>query len=322
MTNAGLPHGATAPPRRLRRSELSTPGSSAKMIAKAAGSDADMVFLDLEDSVAPVAKLEARGHVAKAFRTLDWGSKIRAVRINGLFTPWGRDDVAHLIREAGDKIDCLVVPKVDAPEDVRRLDELMTVCEEQAGLQRRIGLEVLIESVRGLINVEEIATSSPRMETVIFGHGDLSADQGMRVETVGGRGDYSGGDLWYYPRMKIILAARAAGIDAIDGPFAAFRDVEGYRIESGRAALLGCGGKWCIHPSQVTLANEVFSPRPDELARARRVVAAYEEAEAAGLGAVALDGEMIDAATARILRTVVDLAEMIDRKDGAGAEGG
>lgn len=314
MARNGSSADAGTRPRRLRRSELSTPGSSVKMISKAAASDADMVFLDLEDSVAGSMKPEARRNIIEAFTGLEWGSKVRAVRINGPATEWGERDVEEMIAGAGEEIDAFVVPKIESTDDVRRLDELMSRCEERAGVRTPIGLEVLIESVRGFIDCEEIAAAAPRMETLIFGHGDLTADAGMRVETVGGRGDYSGGDLWYYPRMKIFLAAKAAGIEAVDGPFAAFTDTEGYRIECERAALLGGIGKWCIHPSQVAIANEVFSPRPDELAHALRITEAYEQAEQEGLGAIAVDGEMVDAASVRIFQTVVELARMIEAR--------
>jgi citrate lyase subunit beta / citryl-CoA lyase len=280
------------------------------MIGKAAGSEADLVFLDLEDSVASNEKAAARRNICDGFRDLDWEGKSRAVRINSLTTEFGADDIEWLIGEAGDVIDCFVVPKVETADDVHHLDELMSDAEGRAGTKLPIGLEVLIESVRGLQNVEQIAACSPRMETVIFGPGDLAADQRMPLQTVGGRNSYPGGDLWYYARMKIILAARAAGIEAVDGPFADFSDEEGYRIEAERACLMGSCGKWAIHPSQVRVANEVFCPTPEQLERAKSLIAAYEEAEAEGKGAIAVDGEMIDAASARILENVVRLAEV------------
>jgi citrate lyase subunit beta/citryl-CoA lyase len=286
------------------------------MIARAAASAADLVFLDLEDSVAASEKPSARRNITRAFRELDWGRKTRAVRINGLRTEYGRGDVEWLVGEAGDAVDCLVVPKIEHADDVLELDALLTDLEQRQGVSDPIGLEVLIESVRAFIAVEEIAAASPRIETVIFGHGDLSAEQGMRLETVGGRGDYSGGDLWYYPRMKIIMAARAAGIEAVDGPFAAFIDTEGYRVEAQRAALMGACGKWAIHPSQVEIANEVFSPTAEELERARHLTAAYREAEEQGVGAIQVGGEMVDAATIRILARVLNLADAIETRAG------
>ena len=300
---------------RLRRSELSTPGSNERMMAKAAGSDADLVFLDLEDAVAPNQKDEARGKVIRALRELDWGKKTRAVRINGLETIHFYKDLIEVAEQAGDCLDIIIVPKIKGPQDVHVADTLLTQIEDRLGLKRRIGLEVLIEEVEAMITVETIAKSSNRLEALIFGPGDYSASQGIKLAGVGA-GSLAGasadvGDIWFYARNKIIIAARAAGLDMIDGPYANFGNPDGYRQEAARACLLGASGKWAIHPSQIALANEVFSPTQQEVDQARKLFAAYEEAKAKGLGAVALEGVMVDEALSRILKTTLQKAELI-----------
>ena len=296
---------------RLRRSELSTPGSSEKMMAKAAASPADFVFLDLEDAVAPAEKVPARARVVTALTTLDWGTKTRAVRINNLETEYAYEDIIHVVEAAGDHLDVIIIPKVKSAEDVRWVDTLLTQIETRLRRTKRIGLEVLIEEVEAMINAEEIARSTPRLEALIFGPGDYSASQGVRVDSVGGVSKDYPGDVWHYARNKVVIAARAAGIDAVDGPFADFRDAEGYRRECLRASVLGFVGKWAIHPSQVEIANEVFSPTERQVERARKMIAAMEEAEANGLGAVAVDGVMVDAASARLMRNVTAKADLI-----------
>ncbi len=297
---------------RLRRSELSTPGSNERMIQKAAASSADLVFLDLEDAVAPPEKVSARQKVIEAVRGLDWGLKTVGVRVNSLESEWGYDDLVELVARAGNHIDVLILPKVKSAEDVRWVDRLLDQLERKHGIRRPIGLEVLIEEVEALINVEAIATSSRRLEALIFGPGDFSASQRVRHALAG----MYPGDPWHYARNRIVVAARAAGLDAIDGPYADFRNPEGYRTECIRATYLGFDGKWAIHPSQIDIANEVFSPTPEEVARARKLVAAYEEAQAAGLGAVAVDGVMVDAASVRIARNILAKAELIERRAG------
>jgi citrate lyase subunit beta/citryl-CoA lyase len=304
----------SARPRRLRRSELATPASNERMIASAARGDADMVFLDLEDATAPSEKITARAKVSAAMRTLDWGSKVRAVRINALSTQWGHDDVAHLIAECGNELDVMVVPKAETAEDVRELEELVAELERRHGVTDPIGFEFLIEDVRALIHCEEIAAASTRMESIIFGVGDLSASQGMRLFDMRGPNDPYGGDPLAYARTKIIVAARAAGIDAIDCPFGNYGDAETYRVQAGRAAFLGAVGKWCIHPSQVALAHEMFTPPEAQVARARRLIEAMADAEAQGLGAVTLDGEMIDIASAKIMQSIVDLDDLVQAR--------
>ena len=299
---------------RLRRSELSTPGTNEKMMAKAAASAADLVFLDLEDSVAPAEKKAARALVADALVTHDWGTTTRALRINGVHTPWAYGDLIDVVTRAGGALDVVIVPKVKAPRDVWFVETLLDQLEADVGLDRRIGIEVLIEETEALARVEEIAAASSRLEALILGVGDLSASQGIRVGHIGEATDRYPGDMWHYARNRMIVAARAHGLDAIDGPYANFRDAEGYRREAGWAATLGCVGKWAIHPSQIAIANEVFAPTPDEIERARRAVDAVRAAEETGAGAASLGGMMIDAATARIFQVTLDRAALIEQR--------
>lgn len=298
-------------PFRLRRSELSVPGTSDKMLAKGAASDADLVFCDLEDAVAPSEKEAARAPIVTALTSLDWGDKTRAVRINGVHSRWCHDDLIEIVTGAGDHLDVVIVPKVKAPRDVWFVDSLLTQLEDKLGLEvGRIGIELLIEETEALARVEEIAACCPtRLEALILGVGDLSASQGIRVGHIGVSGDRYPGDMWHYARNRMIVAARANGLDAIDGPFGNFRDDDGYRREAGWASTLGAVGKWAIHPAQVPIANEVFAPTSQEIERARAAIEAVREAEAGGAGAASMGGMMIDAATARIFQTVLDRAE-------------
>ncbi|MGI8926590.1 MAG: HpcH/HpaI aldolase/citrate lyase family protein [Tepidiformaceae bacterium] len=296
---------------RLRRNELSTPGSSEKMMEKAAASDADFVFLDLEDAVAPVEKVPARARVVHALRTLDWGKKTRGVRINNIESEYAYEDVIHVVEEAGDCLDIIIIPKVKTAEDVRWVDRLLAQMELKLKRERRIGLEVLIEEVEAMVNAAAIAKSTPRLEALIFGPGDYSASQGVAPSAAGGVSDDYPGDVWHYARNQVVVAARAAGIEAVDGPFADFRDGEGYRRECTRANVLGFSGKWAIHPSQIPIAAEVFSPTARQVERARKMIAAMEEAESRGLGAVAVDGVMVDAASARLMRNITQRADAI-----------
>jgi citrate lyase subunit beta/citryl-CoA lyase len=291
--------------------QLSVPGSSEKMMAKAAASAADHVFLDLEDAVAPSAKVEARTKIVTALKTLSWGKKTRCVRINDLSTRYAYEDIITVVEGAGDFLDTIMVPKVLSGADVHFAATLLNQIEQNIGLKRRIGIEVLIEEVQALQNVEEICRASPRMECVIFGMGDYSASQGIDIRSVGGDSPYPG-DIWHYPRFRMTMAARAAGIDPVDGPYANFRNPDVYREECRRANILGCVGKWAIHPAQIDVALEVFTPRQEDVDRARRLAAAYAKAEAEGLGAVNVDGVMIDVASIRILRnTVLNKADLI-----------
>ncbi len=297
-------------PLRLRRCQLSVPGSSEKMMAKAAASNVDYVFLDLEDAVAPSAKVPARKNIIKALKELDWGKKTRCVRINDLTTQWAYEDIIEIVEEAGELVDIIMIPKIMSGKDIYWVDTLLTQMEQKLGLKNRIGIEVLIEEVEAMINVEEIVLSSPRLEAIIFGMGDYSASQGVDVTAIGGDTDYPG-DIWHYARNKIVIAARMGGVDAIDGPFANFKDAEGYRREAQRAETLGFTGKWAIHPAQIDIAQDVYSPSQAQVDNARRMAKAYREAEEQGLGAVALDGNLIDAASIRIMKNVMAKADMI-----------
>ena len=297
-------------PKRLRRVQLSTPGSSEKMMAKAAASAADHVFLDLEDAVAPSAKPDARGKIVEALRTLDWGRKTRCVRINDLSTKYAYEDIIQVVEGAGEHLDTIMMTKVTRASDVAFVDTLLNQIEMKTGLKRRIGIEVLIEEVDGMMNIEEIARASVRLECLIFGMGDYSASQGVDVRSVGSNSAYPG-DIWHYPRYKVLIAARSAGLDAVDGPYADFRDPDAYREECRRASILGCDGKWAIHPSQIEDALDVITPSPEANESARNLAAPYPDAEAQGLGAVNVDGIMVDAASVRIVSNTLRKAELI-----------
>ena len=295
---------------RLRRSELSTPGSSPKMIDKASKSAADLVFLDLEDAVAPAQKEAARDNIVRGLRELDWGRKLRAVRPNGAHTRWAHDDVITVVEGAGAHIDLLILPKVKAPRDVWFFDTLLDQLEQKLNLERRIGLEALIEETEALSRVEEIAACSPRLEALILGFGDLSASQGVRASQIDVRGAGYPGDFWHFARARMVVAARAHGLEAIDGPFANFRDADGYRTEAVWSSMLGFVGKWAIHPDQIAIANDVYAPTEEEIATARRMVEAYQQSESGGEGAKGIGGTMIDAATARIFEGVLERARL------------
>jgi citrate lyase subunit beta/citryl-CoA lyase len=296
---------------RLRRSELSTPASNERMIEKAVASSADLVFLDLEDSVSPNEKVAARAKVINALKTLDWGKKTRAYRINDLETEYAYQDIISVVEEAGAYIDVIIVPKVKSAKDVWWVDVLLTQIEKRLKLPQRIGLEVLIEEVEAIVNIEEIAQASPRLEALIFGPGDYSASQGMDSRVIEGHvADYPG-DPWHYIRNRIAIAAHLAHIDAIDGAYADFKNPDGYRRECTYAHILGFSGKWAIHPSQIDLANQAFSPTPAEVAYARRLDAAYNEAQEKGIGAIAFEGKMVDVAIVRSVRNVLLKADLI-----------
>jgi len=296
---------------RLRRCELSTPASNERMIEKAAGSLADLVFLDLEDSVAPNEKVAARAKVIHALKTLDWGKKTRAVRINDLETEFAYQDIISIVEEAGDYLDIIIIPKVKSARDVWWVDVLLSQIEKRLKRTRRIGLEVLIEEVEAMLNVEAIARASARLEAIIFGHIDYSASQGIDPTLAGNDLDTYPGDLWHYARNKVTIAARAASIDAIDGPYLDFKNPDGYRRECTRSKVLGMVGKWAIHPNQIEIANDVFSPSQQEVDRARKLDELYSEAQAQGLGAVAFEGKMIDVAVVRSARNIIQKADLI-----------
>lgn len=295
---------------RARRSELATPASSEKMVTKAAASGADLVFLDLEDACAPNAKEAARSIAVGALTELDWGRTLRAVRVNGLDTPWCHGDIIEVVTGAREHVDVLIVPKARTARDVWWVDVLLTQLETKLGLRRRIALEVLVEESEGLANAVEIARSSPRLEAIIFGAGDLSASQRARVDgNFDPVGDYPG-DFWHFARFQVVTAARTAGIDAIDAPYPAYRDPDGYRRSAVHASLLGFDGKWAIHPDQIAIANDVFSPTPDEVADARAAIEAYRRAEADGVGAIGRDGRLVDAAHMRLAANTLHKAAL------------
>jgi citrate lyase subunit beta / citryl-CoA lyase len=290
---------------RARRAELATPASSERMCEKAAKSGADLVFLDLEDACAPLAKEGARATAVAALTGLDWGRTVRAVRINGLDTPWCHGDIIEVISGAREALDVLIVPKARTARDVWWVDVLLTQLESKLGLRRRIGLEVLIEESEGLSNAAEIARASDRLEAIIFGAGDLSASQRARVNgNFDPAGDYPG-DFWHFARFQVVTAARAAGIDAIDAPFPAYKDPDGYRRSATQASLLGFDGKWAIHPDQIPIAHEVFSPTDAEVAEAEAAIAAYRRAESEGVGAIGRDGRLVDAAHMRLAANIL-----------------
>ncbi|MBL8675688.1 MAG: CoA ester lyase [Rhodospirillales bacterium] len=297
-------------PRRARRSQLSTPGSSEKMMEKAAASKADHVFLDLEDAVAPSQKRPARKKIVEALNTLDWGTKTRCVRINDLTTEYAFEDIIEVVEGAGANLDTIMMTKVLTPSDVLFADTLLTQLEKKLKLKRTIGLEALIEEVEGMQNVDAIARCTPRLECLVFGMGDFSASMGVVNKSVGGESSYPG-DVWHYARFRLVMACRAAGIDPVDGPFGDFRNPDAYREECRRSMILGCVGKWAIHPSQIDIALDVYSPKAEDIARARKLAAAYADAEAKGLGAINVDGVMVDVASIRILRnTILNKADL------------
>ncbi|MGB9225681.1 HpcH/HpaI aldolase/citrate lyase family protein [Mycobacterium sp.] len=296
----------------LRRSELAVPASNDNMFEKGAGCGADLVFLDLEDAVPAAFKEESRAKAITALNDIDWGSTARAIRINGLDTPWCHDDLIEVVTKAGENLDTVIIPKARTARDVWWVDVLLTQLESKLGLRKRIRLEVLIEEVEGLANAEAIAAASPRLDALIFGVGDFSLSQGARVDTnFVPLGEYPG-DFWHYARNKVIVAARIAGIDAIDAPYPDYRDLSGYERDARRASLLGYTGKWAIHPDQVPVANQVYAPTADEIARAERNVAAYREAEAKGRGAVGVNGVLVDAAHVKMAEQTLARAALID----------
>ena len=313
-------------PARLNRSELAVPGSQAKMFEKAASSEADVIFLDLEDAVAPDEKAQARKNIIEGLNDIDWGARSMSVRINGLDTHYMYRDVVDVLEAAGERLDLIMIPKVGTAADVYALDMLVTQIEDAKGYEKRIGFELIIETALGMQNVSAIAAASPRNESLHFGVADYAASTRARTTSIGGvNPDYAvltdpddegarethWGDMWHYAISRMVVAARANGLRPVDGPFGDFSDVEGYRTAANRAAVLGCEGKWAIHPSQVALANSVMSPGEAEVTHARRILEAMAEAEKAGKGAVALDGRLIDFASIRQAEVLVGKAEQI-----------
>ncbi|MDR2154625.1 MAG: CoA ester lyase [Burkholderiaceae bacterium] len=297
-------------PQRLRRCQLSVPGSNEKMMQKAAALGVDFVFLDLEDAVAPSQKRASRARIVEALNGLNWGRSVRCVRINDLSTEYAYEDIIEVVEAAGKNLDVIMLPKAMSAADVQFVDKLLTMMEKKLRLNKRIGIDVLIEEVEAMMRVEEIAASTPRLECLIFGMGDYSASQGVSLKDIGGPSGYPG-DVWHYQRHRLTIAARAHRLDAVDGPYADFRSPDAYREECRRAMILGMVGKWAIHPSQVEIAQAVFSPAPEDVKRAREMIKAYDAALAQGLGAVQYEGKMIDIASVRIVRNLVDRADRI-----------
>ena len=298
-----------------RRSCLSIPGSSEKMLGKGPGILADMVFLDLEDSVAPLEKEAARSKVVSAIRDQDWGEKILCVRINAWDTEWTAFDVLEVVGSAGERLEEVMLPKVQAAAEVVALDLLLTQIEETIGRESHVGIEAQIETARGLINVEEICAASPRMETIVFGPADFAASTEMPVLTGGVQIPEYPGDHFHYVFSKILMAGRANGLQVIDGPFLKIREHDQFRDYCNRTKTLGYDGKWALHPDQVDILNELFSPTQEQFDRAWDILDAYEKATTEGerKGAVMFGDEMIDEASRKMAIKFVARGERAGR---------
>jgi len=313
-------------PARLNRSELAVPGSNPGMFEKAAASDVDVVFLDLEDAVAPDEKEQARKNIIEGLNDIDWKGKTLSVRINGLDTHYMYRDVVDLIEQATDKLDLIMIPKIGTVSDVYALDMLVTQVEDAVKAKKRIGFELIVETALGMQNVNEISAASKRLESLHFGVADYAASTKAKTTVIGGPNpnyhvltdaDDDGnrevhwGDMWHYAVARMVVAARANGLRPIDGPFGDFGDADGYIAQANRSATLGCEGKWAIHPSQIELANKVFSPTEEEVTKAQRIIDAMAEATKAGKGAVTLDGRLIDIASIKQAEVMVEKAKQI-----------
>ena len=301
---------------RLQRSELAVPGSSPQMFEKALNSKADYIFLDLEDAVSPNDKVSARQNVISGLKKINWKDrgKTISVRINSLDTHYMYHDVIDVIEQAGDKVDTILIPKVGTKSDVYMVDCLLTQIENQKKLKNKIGIECLIETALGMSNIKDIATSSNRLEALHFGVADYAASLRARTVVIGGLNPDYPGDQWHHGLSKLVMTCRAYGLRAIDGPFGDFNDPEGYIDSAKRAAAIGIEGKWAIHPSQIDLANDVFSPPESEVNKAKRILEELDKAAKEGKGAAQLDGRMIDAASARMAENVVNINKLIKNK--------
>lgn len=315
----------------LYRSKLFLPGSQIKFFEKAAKGPADVVCLDLEDAVAPNDKVQARKNIVQALNEVDFGDKLVTVRINGLDTHLAYRDVIDLVELGGERLDAIMIPKVGVAADVYAVDMLVTQASKFAGRKKRIMLEVILETALGMTNIDAICGSSKRLESVHFGSADYAASAGMRTTNIGGgNADYvmltdkdaegartrHWNDLWHYPLIRMVAAARAHGLTPIDGPFGDYNDPDGFRVQANRTAILGCEGKWAIHPNQVPLANEVFTPPTAEVEKAHAILAAMKEAQASGSGAATYKGVLIDAASIRQAEVIVKQTEMIKSRTG------
>ena len=314
---------------RLHRSELAVPGSNPQMLEKAPDRGADVVFLDLEDAVAPADKEQARKNIIHALKTYDWSTCSVAIRINAVDTHWCHRDIIDIVEETGNAVDSMLVPMVGKPSDLEFVATLLTQLEARLGLDK-INMHALIETAMGMANIEAIAqTCSDRMEALVFGVADYAASTQARTTTMGGANpnymilgdaDENGqrahhlGNMWHYAMSRLIVACRAYGLRPIDGPFSNFNDPEGFLAHARAFAALGGEGKWAIHPSQIELAHQVFTPSEAEEARARAILAAMEQAQTEGKGAVTLDGAMIDAASIKQARVVISKVDQLRRR--------
>jgi malyl-CoA/(S)-citramalyl-CoA lyase len=300
---------------RPRRSILSVPGHIEKMHRKAAGSPADVVMLDLEDSVPLEEKETARRRVIRSLADMDWLHRTVSVRINGLETPFGYRDLLEVVEQAGSVLDTVVVPKVDTAADVHFVHRMLDGIEMHKGLERRIGIEAIIESARGLARIEAIAAAGDRLRTLVFGVADYSAAIGARLVSLSGHGeqedDLYPGHRWHFALSRLVMTAKAHGLMAIDAPYGNFKDVQGLKRSAVMACALGIDGKWVIHPDQIAVVNDVFSPSSEDIERARRVLDAYETARREGRGAAAVDGRMVDAATVRLAAALWEQARQL-----------
>lgn len=308
-------------PARPNRCQLFGPGSNTKLFAKMAASAADVINLDLEDSVAPSDKDIARQNVIEAINTIDWGTKTLSVRINSLDTPYWYRDVVDLLEQAGERLDQIMIPKVGCAADVYAVDALVTAIEAAKGRTKRISFEVIIESAAGLTHVEEIAASSPRLQAMSLGAADFAASMGMQTTGIGGtQDDYymlqgeqkHWSDPWHWAQAAIVAACRTYGILPVDGPFGDFSDDEGFRAQARRSATLGMVGKWAIHPKQIGLANEVFTPSAEAVAEAREILAAMQTATENGEGATVYKGRLVDIASIKQAEVIVRQSKMIN----------
>ena len=309
-----------APPARPNRCQLFGPASRPALFAKMAASAADVVNLDLEDSVAPTDKDAARAQAVAATHEVDWGRKTLSIRINGLDTPWWYRDVVELIEKGSDRLDLIMIPKVGCAADLYAVDALVTAAERAVGRSRPLGFEVIIESAAGICNVQEIAAATPRLQAMSLGAADFAASMGMQTTGIGGtqanyymlhQGAQYWADPWHWAQAAIVAACRANGVLPVDGPFGDFSDDEGFRAQARRSATLGMVGKWAIHPRQVALANEVFTPSQAAVQEAREILAAMEAAKAAGQGATTYKGRLVDIASIKQAEVIVRQASMI-----------
>lgn len=307
-------------PARLNRCQLFGPGSRTQLFEKMADSAADVINLDLEDSVAPDDKEQARRNVIQAIGDIDWGNKTLSVRINGLDTPFWYRDVVDLLEQASDRLDQIMIPKAGCAADIYAVDALVTAVERAKGRTKPVSFEVIIESAAGITHVEEIAAASPRLQAMSLGAADFAASMGMATTGIGGtqenyymarEGQKYWADPWHWAQAAIVAACRTHGVLPVDGPFGDFSDQEGFRAQALRSATLGMVGKWAIHPSQVALANEIFSPGEKAVTEAREILAAMEEAQRSGAGAAVYKGRLVDIASIRQAQVIVRQAELI-----------